>query len=67
MMKINEFTVPELEKFRMLCNFDEDELQYFNLRAKHKSNTYISLEMHMSSSKISKLSKSVKAKIIKVL
>lgn len=40
-MQIYDFTVPELDKLRELCNFDEQELQYFNLRARHKSNTYI--------------------------
>lgn len=47
MMKIRDFTVPELNKFRELCNFTEDELMYFNLRAKDKSNIQIALEIHL--------------------
>lgn len=66
-MQIYDFTVPELDKFRELCNFSDDELQYFNLRAKHKSNVSISMEMHVSEAQVSKLAKRVKSKIIRVL
>lgn len=66
-MKIYDFTVPELDRFRELCNFDEQELSYFNLRAKHKSNTSISMEMHVSEAQVSKLAKRVKSKILRVL
>lgn len=54
-MQIYDFTVPELERFRELCNFDDQELTYFNLRARHKSNTFISMEMHISEAQVSKL------------
>lgn len=66
-MKIRDFTVPELELLRELCNFTEDEMKYFNLRAKDKSNVEISLELHISESQTSKLAKRVKNKIVKVL
>lgn len=66
-VRIYDFTVPELEKFRELCNFCEDELEYFNLRAKHKSNTCISLEMHVSEAQVSKLAKRVKSKILRII
>lgn len=66
-MKIRDFTVPELERFRELCNFSEDELQYFNLRAKDRSNVHIALAMNISESQVSKLAKRVKTKIIRVL
>ena len=66
-MKIRDFTVPELELLRELCNFTEDELRYFNLRAKDKSNVEISLEMHVSQAQVSKLAKRVKDKIVRVL
>ena len=39
-MQIYDFTAPELTQLRELCNFSDDELEYFNLRAKHKSNTF---------------------------
>lgn len=66
-MQIYDFTVPELDKLRELCNFSEDELCYFNLRAKHKSNTFISMEMHISEAQVSKLARRVKNKILRVL
>lgn len=66
-MKIRDFTVPELNKFRELCNFTADELQYFELRAKDKSNVEIALSMNISESQVSKLAKRVKSKIIRVI
>lgn len=64
---IRDFTVPELERFRELCNFTEDEMEYFNLRAKDKSNTEISLSMNVSLPQVSKLAKRVKSKILRVI
>lgn len=66
-MKIRDFTVPELNRFRELCNFTADELEYFNLRAKDWSNTQISLKMHVSEAQVSKLARRVKSKILRVL
>lgn len=66
-LKINEFVEWELQMFRDKCNFSDDELQYFNLKAKKKSNVEIALEMNVSESKVSTLAKCVKKKIIKVL
>jgi DNA-directed RNA polymerase specialized sigma subunit len=59
--------VPELDVFRELCNFSDDELAYFNFKAKHKSNTYIAMEMNVSEPQVSKLAKRVRNKIIRVL
>lgn len=67
MMKIRDFTVPELDRFRELCNFTDDELQYFNLRSRDKSNVQIALEMNVSEPQVSKLAKRVKNKIFRVL
>lgn len=66
-MKIRDFTVPELNRFRELCNFTDDEMTYFNLRAKDKSNVQISMEMNISSAQVSKLAKRVKSKMIRIL
>ena len=66
-MNIYDFTVPELDKFRELCNFSDTELEYFNLRARHKSNIEISIEMHVSESQVSKLAKRVKSKMIRIV
>lgn len=66
-MQIYDFTVPELEVFRELCNFTPQELEYFNLRAKCKSNVQISLEMNVSESQVSKLARKVKDKIKRII
>lgn len=66
-MIISDFVEWELQMFRDKCNFTEDEMQYFNLRAKGKSNVQISLEMNVSESKVSTLARKVKRKMIKVL
>lgn len=66
-MKIRDFTVPELDRFRALCNFTDSELEYFNLRARDKSNVQISLEMNISEPQVSKLARRVKDKMKRVL
>ena len=42
MIQIRDFTVPELDKFRELCNFTPYERLYFELKARDKSNVEIS-------------------------
>lgn len=66
-MKIRDFVEFELQYFRDYCNFTPEELQYFNLRAKDKSNIQIALEMNISEAQVSKLAKRVKIKMIKVI
>lgn len=66
-MRIYDFVEWELKKLREECNFTPDELAYFNLRAKHYSNQEIAIKLMVSEGKVSKLAKSVKTKILKVL
>lgn len=66
-LKICDFTVPELNRFRELCNFTPEELEYFNLRSKDMTNIQIAMQMCLSSSKIDTLSRKVKSKMIRVL
>lgn len=65
--KLCSFTNPELDRFRGLCNFTEDELTYFNYRSRDMSNIQIALKMNVSESQVSKLAKRVKSKIIRVV
>ena len=51
-MKLRDFTVPELDKFRKLCNFTDDELKYFNLRSRDCSNIEIALRMNISEAQV---------------
>ena len=66
-MKIRDFTIPELTRFRELCNFTRDEMKYFNLRSEDKSNVEIAFEMNISEAQVSKLAKRVKSKMKRVL
>ena len=66
-MLIYDFTEPELRFLRQECNFGEDELEYFNLRAKHYNNFQIAVKMNISEGKVSVLAKKVKSKIKRVL
>ena len=66
-MKIRDFTIPELTRFRELCNFTKEEMKYFNLRSEDKSNVEIAFEMNISEAQVSKLAKRVKSKMKRVL
>lgn len=66
-MKICDFTVPELNRFRELCNFTADEMDYFNLRARDYSNVQIAMQMNVSEPKVSKLAKKVKSKMLRII
>ena len=65
-MKLSDYTVPELNKYRELCNFSEEEMEYFNLKSKRKSNVQISIAMNVSEPKVSLLAIKVKEKIRKI-
>ncbi len=66
-MQIYDFVENELAYFRQECNFSDEELEYFNLRAKHYSNQQIAIKMNVSESKVSFLAKKVKTKILKTI
>lgn len=67
MLQIRDFTVPELEKFRLLCNFTPYEKLYFELKARDKSNVEIAMEMNVSTAQVSKIAKRVRSKIVRIL
>mgnify|MGYP002523451072 CR=1 FL=1 len=66
-LKLYDFTVPELNVFRELCNFTPEELEYFELRSKYKSNVEIAMTMNISEAKVSKLARKVKDKILRIV
>lgn len=66
-MRIHEFTKPELDKFRNECNFTDEELECFNLKAKNRTNQSIAFNMNVSASKVSYLTRKIKTKISKVM
>lgn len=63
----HEFTEPECERFRSLCNFTDEERKVFDMRVKGRSNVDISMRLNMSVRTVERRIHSVKRKIIKVL
>lgn len=63
----NEFTEPECEWFRNVCNFTPDELAVFNLRVKDNSRIQIAMQLKMSESTVDRRIRGIKKKIHKVL
>lgn len=62
-----EFTEPECEKFRTLCNFTKDERLIFDLRVSDHSIVEITKKLNMSESNVNRKIKNIKNKILKVL
>ena len=66
-MIIKDFTEPELDYFRKMCNFVGDESLLFELRSKGSTIEEIAEKLNMSVDGTKKLSQKVNKKIIKVL
>jgi transcriptional regulator len=66
-MKICDFTKPELDYFRENCNFVNDEITVFEMRASGKSLDEIANETHLTIDNIRKISVKVNKKILKVI
>lgn len=62
-----EFTEPECEQFRRLCNFTDDERAVFDLRVRGKSIVEIQFALSMSESTVTRRIRAIKKKIYKVL
>ena len=62
-----EFTEPECDWFRAVCNFTPDELAVFNLRVKDHSRIEIAMQLGMSESTVDRRIRGIKRKIHKVL
>lgn len=66
-INIHDFVEWELEKFRKECNFTDEELDFFDLRAKNIPIEVVAERMNVSVGKANKLSRKVKDKIIRVV
>lgn len=65
-MIICDFTAPELEKFRVQCNFTAEERQLFDMRSKKIPLEQCAENMNVSVSTIKRISKKVNSKIARV-
>lgn len=66
-MNISDFTKPEINHLLAECNFTEEQEQLFLLRCKNVSLEKCAEIMNVSMPTVSRLSKKVKDKIIRVL
>ena len=66
-MIISNFTEPELDKFRKLCNFVGDEVFVFEYRSQGVPIEQIAEILSLSVDGVKKISRKVNKKIIKVL
>lgn len=66
-MKICDFTVPELDRFRKECNLTKDERLLFELRAEDIPLEQCAEIMNLSVSTVYRIHKKVKIKVEKLL
>ena len=62
-MMLRDCIQSELDSYIQGCNFTDEELQYFNLRAKDKSHIQIADAMNISERRVTTLSSRVRAKM----
>ena len=62
-MLIKDLVKPQLDFYRVNCNFTEDELCWFNMKSQDCTDVKMSMELGMSVSKINKLGGKVRAKM----
>lgn len=65
-MKVYDFTVPELNYFRIYCNFTDEERSLVEYRAKNYPLEHCAELMNVSVSTAKRLSRKVNNKIIRV-
>ncbi len=61
-----DFTTPEADRLRALCNFSDEERQVFDLRIRDKSVVEISMTLNMSVASTKRRLQSIRQKIYKV-
>lgn len=66
-MRIADFTVPELTKFREQCNFSDMERKCFDMKARECTNIQIAMELNVSESTVSVIMRRVRMKIVRIL
>lgn len=66
-IKLYSLIKPEIDMCYELCNFTDDEAEYFRLKIKDKSNVAIAQAMNVSEAQVSKLARRVKDKILRLI
>lgn len=65
-MRICDMTVPELNRYREMCNFLDDELVYFNMKSRNKSNIQIAIQLNVSEVQVSRIANKVRDKMTRI-
>lgn len=65
-MRICDLTVPELNRYREMCNFLDDELIYFDMKSRDKSNIQIAIALNVSEGQIPRIGGRVKEKMRRI-
>ena len=65
-MRICDMTVPELNRYREMCNFLDDELIYFNMKSRNKSNIQIAIQLNVSEVQVSRIANKVRDKMTRI-
>lgn len=65
-MRICDMTVPELNRYREMCNFLDDELIYFDMKARNKSNAMIAIRLNVSEVQVSRIANKVRNKMLRI-
>lgn len=66
-MIVSDFTVPELDRFRALCNFVGNERTVFEYRSRGIPLEEIAETLNMSVENVKRISRKVNNKIIRVI
>lgn len=64
--KFDQYTAPELEELRALCNFTPREREVFDARARGMGVIEVQFALHMSERTIERDSQKIRAKIARV-
>ena len=65
-MRICDMTVPELNRYREMCNFLDDELIYFDMKSRNKSNIQVAIKLNVSEVQVSRIANRVRNKMIRI-
>ena len=66
-MIVSDFTVPELERFRTMCNFVGNETYVFELRSQGIPLEEIAETLNMSVENVKRISRKVNSKIMRII
>ena len=65
-MKFSEYTGPECDRLREICNFTPEERAIFDLRAEDASITKIHMELCMSEATVNRRLRRIREKIDRI-